>query len=215
MAADDISTSQSIRKEVINAIDHTDRLQKAAHSSVNEGLTRKLAQTVTMSVSWHCVIVSCIVNDLYLMLIIDYFTKPQQHLQLNAGETTLAKQKAQRYYNAQERALGYILVSIKPGPALFSEAVQWIMSWQGPVSSSDVTTRERLDRPVVRVYQRHAGTDLPEAAHLVQVSKVYLLTHTHIPCAGQWNVLWFHGDHTQEYGTTKACKQKASWWHRW
>ena len=51
MAADDISTSQSIRKEVINAIDHTDRLQKAAHSSVNEGLTRKLAQTVTMSVS--------------------------------------------------------------------------------------------------------------------------------------------------------------------
>ena len=51
IAADAISTSQSIRKEVNNAIDHTDRLQKAAHSSVNEGLTRKLAQTVTMSVS--------------------------------------------------------------------------------------------------------------------------------------------------------------------
>ena len=72
IAADAISTSQSIRKEVNNAIDHTDRLQKAAHSSVNEGLTRKLAQTVTMSVSVDIVLLSFVLRFIsYIDSIID------------------------------------------------------------------------------------------------------------------------------------------------
>ena len=39
---------------------------------------------------------------------------------------------------------------------------------QGPVAYSDLTTRERLDRPVVQVHQRHPGNQLPEAREIVK-----------------------------------------------
>lgn len=37
---------------------------------------------------------------------------------------------------------------------------------------SDLEIREKLDRPIVAVCQRHTNTDLPEAAHLLRASNL-------------------------------------------
>lgn len=124
LASEAILRSKEMRREVASAVDHAQRLQQAAHESVNENLIKKIAQTITVT----------------------------DHLGFNSGETKLAKHRTQRHYNTQQRTLGYLL---------------------GPMSAGDVTTRERMDRPFVKVYQRHMGTDLPEAAHLIQATEIY------------------------------------------
>lgn len=43
--------AEEIRSELTSAIGHTERLQRSAHESVNEGLVNKLAMTVTLTVS--------------------------------------------------------------------------------------------------------------------------------------------------------------------
>jgi len=37
------------------------------------------------------------------------------------------------------------------------------------VSSKDLELRERLNRPVIKVMQRHPGNQMPEAQYIVQV----------------------------------------------
>ncbi|XP_007489739.1 coiled-coil domain-containing protein 105 [Monodelphis domestica] len=37
---------------------------------------------------------------------------------------------------------------------------------KGPLCHTHLSAREKLDRPMVRVFQRHVGTQLPEASHL-------------------------------------------------
>lgn len=118
-AAEARQRSTNLRKEVAEAIEQTVKLQKAAHQSVNDGLTQKVAETVTM----------------------------KQHLLVGAGETRMAIHRSKRWYDATEMALGYTL---------------------GPVAYSDLTTRERLDRPAVQVHQRHPGNQLPEAREIVK-----------------------------------------------
>ncbi|XP_078075404.1 tektin-like protein 1 [Mustelus asterias] len=70
-----------------------------------------------------------------------------QHMEVGAGETRAAINRTQRWYDEMELANGIIL---------------------GPESSKYLMTRERLDRPLVKVYQRHPATQLPEAATLVK-----------------------------------------------
>jgi hypothetical protein len=113
--------SATLRGEAISAIEHTDRLQRASHMSVNEGLTQKLAETITL----------------------------KQHLKLGIGDAKMATHRAQRWYDTQCLARGYAL---------------------GPKSKGSITTREKLDRPMVQIFQRHPGSDLTEAKQLIKAA---------------------------------------------
>jgi len=119
LTEDAIKRSQILRQEVADAIEETQKLQKAAHKSVNDGLTKKVSESITA----------------------------KQHLQMASGENRMAIHRGQRWHYATDVAKGYTL---------------------GPVSASDFTTRERLDRPMVKVYQRHPGTQLPEAQEIIE-----------------------------------------------
>ena len=52
LANDAKQRSILLRKGVAEAIEQTTKLQSAAHKSVNDGLTKKISETITMKV-WH------------------------------------------------------------------------------------------------------------------------------------------------------------------
>ncbi|XP_041368268.1 coiled-coil domain-containing protein 105-like [Gigantopelta aegis] len=118
-AADARARCAFLRRESSQLIDATENLQRAAHLSVNDGLTKKMAETVAL----------------------------KQNLGLVLGENRHSTYKAQRWYDATDRARGYTL---------------------GPIMSSDIAVPERLDRPLIRVFQRHVGSQVPEAQHMIR-----------------------------------------------
>lgn len=118
-AKDARSRSAMLRQQSTDAIKRSEKMQAAAHKSVNDGLTSKVAESVSL----------------------------KQHLQVAKGENRHALHRAQRWYDSTEKAWGYT---------------------RGPVASSDISTRERLNRPIISVYQRHPGTNLPEAQEIVR-----------------------------------------------
>ena len=62
LASDAILKSQEIRRELRAAIDNKKLQQVAAHNTVNEGITRKLAETVTLTVNF-CSFCSVLFED--------------------------------------------------------------------------------------------------------------------------------------------------------
>lgn len=51
VASDAVLMSREIRQEAACVIDHTHRLQQVAHGTVDMNLTKKIAHTVTLTVS--------------------------------------------------------------------------------------------------------------------------------------------------------------------
>lgn len=118
-AEQNIKVSKCLRADTRALISQTTNLQRQAHLSVNDALTRKIAETVSLS----------------------------QDLAVQEGENRHALNRAVNFFENTERTYGIQL---------------------GPISAQDLTAREKLTRPMVQVFQRHPGTQLPEARAIVK-----------------------------------------------
>lgn len=78
----------------------------------------------------------------------------QQNLEAAKTSTRDAINRSLRHKNMTSLAKGYLI---------------------GPTSYRWVQTKERLDRPLVRVYQGHLGKEVPESRHLIKVNIILLL----------------------------------------
>lgn len=84
----------------------------------------------------------------------------------------MAINRGQRWFHSTGLSMGYALVGSRFIATCTSDIEEpysdsHCLCFQGPVTYSDLTTREKLDRPVVRVFQRHPGNQLPEARDII------------------------------------------------
>lgn len=126
----------------------------------------------------------------------------KQQLDVASGENRHSINRAQRWFDHTERA--------------------WHFS-KGPVSTGDMTSHEKLNRPIIAVFQRHPGTNLPEAQEIIRGGDGLLSSlHTTGRNIGQLRLtqLRLHSDIRDKQsaidvdgGVVRLRRRKAN--HRW
>ncbi|KAM6168022.1 tektin-like protein 1 [Erethizon dorsatum] len=95
----------------------------------------------------------------------------EQQQQINDRVCATLAQKIQETLELKEKmnmTLGLIRGTIHRCTKFNQEMYVTCGLIKGPLSECHLETREKLNRALVRVYQRHVGTQLPEAARLTQ-----------------------------------------------
>ncbi|PIO30194.1 hypothetical protein AB205_0002610 [Aquarana catesbeiana] len=99
--------------------------------------------------------------------------KPLDCAELKDSVTQGLRKKAEESSHIRDDvtlALGNVKNIIQRQQRLYQEMEGSYQLQLGPESSLDLSVRERLDRPLVRILQRHPGTQLPESTLICQGS---------------------------------------------